>query len=148
MVLAACIQFLVFNRLLLHEEKTQFQTLTYEMRMVIFLLSTSVFKHGTYSMELLEHGSLIDSLFSVDRWLNYEMKITYKPIKFFKVVYRAKVIKKAAQLSTELVISLAHIVNRNSFGKKMVKLQSSKWAGISYCCLQTSMNSSFILAVF
>jgi len=49
------------------KRKIQPQILTYEMGMVIFLFSTLFFKHGTYSMELLERGSPIESLFSIDR---------------------------------------------------------------------------------
>lgn len=76
-------------------------------------------------------------------------KITQKLIKFFQVVYHARVIKKAAQLSTELVmISLARIVNRTSFRKKNVKIKSSELGGIAVFCLQTPMYSSSTVPLF
>lgn len=64
-------------------------------------------------MKILVHGNPIVSLFSVDKWLNYERQITQKLIKLFTVVYNAQVIKHAAQVTRELVMaSLACIFNR------------------------------------
>lgn len=130
------------------KRKTESQILTYEMGTGIFLLSTLFFKHGTYSLELLEHiRNLIDSLFSNDGRLNYERKITQKLIKFFKVVYHARVIKKAAQLSTELVM-ISLLQTDTVLGKKRVKMKSSTSAGIADFCLQTMLYSSFTLPLF
>lgn len=121
MVLAKWVQFLVFKGLLLCKEK-EHQILPCEMGMVIFLLYTLVFKHGTYSMKILVHGNTVESLFSVDRWLNYERQITQGLIKLFKLVYNAQVIKHAAQVTRELmIISSAHIFNRNSSWKNCKK---------------------------
>lgn len=80
-------------------------------------------------MKILVYGNLIESLFSVDRWLNYERQITQKLIKLFKVVYNAQVIKHTAQVTRELVmISLAFVFNRNSSRKngKKEKQQISR----------------------
>lgn len=121
MVLANLVQFLVFKGLLLCEEKED-QILSPVKWEVIFLLYTLVFKHGTYSLKILEHENPTESLFSVDKWLNYERQITQKFIKLFKVVYNAQVIKHAAQVARELMmISLAFIIfNRNSSRQKKI----------------------------
>lgn len=145
MVLANWVQFLVFKGLLLCKEK-EHQILPCEMGMVIFLFYTLILKHGTYSIKILGHGNTIESLFSVDRWLNYERQITQGLIKLFKAVYNAQVIKHAAQVTRELMmISSAHIFNRNSSWKN-VKRKSRKSSGFS--CLQTPLYSSFTLPLF